>query len=509
MVTLCTKLIIISIPARLMATTTSPPITLRQGSILLFLFMILVFSAFTQLGYFKGHHYYNTALGQKEEEEKKEDQQQTKNLLLPTLKDPNLKVEVVFKGLKWPTSMAFLGPNDILVLEKNDGTVRRIVDGKMLPNPVLDVNVANKFERGMLGIAIAKHTPPNGPTYVFLYYTESKVEGSDVCYKEETKCKPAGDALGNRLYRYELVGNKLLNPKLLLDLPADENQHNGGQVIIGPDQNVYLTIGDINHQTKAANYEKGPDPDGTAGILRIDQDGKPVGNGIIGNKYPVNLYYAYGVRNSFGMDFDPVTHNLWATEAGLYYVDELNLVKPGFNSGWQDVDGMASRCKPMICGYLDEKGGGEEGKLSSAFKEDLVDFDGKGTYSEPKFVWEYNPTPTAVKFLNSDKLGKQYQNDLFVGDFNHGSLYDFKLNEDRTDLVLGGPLVDKVSKASNEEESIIFGKGFGEDADMDKEIKKSNDFGGITDIEVGPDDGYLYILTFLENSGTIYRIVPK
>jgi aldose sugar dehydrogenase len=512
MVTLCTKLIIISIPARwMMATTTNLPITLRQGSILFFLFMILVFSAFTQLGYYNGHRY-NTALGQKEEQ-KKEDQQQTKNLPLPTLKDPNLKVEVVFKGLKWPTSMAFLGPNDILVLEKNEGTVRRIVDGKMLPNPVLDVNVANKFERGMLGIAIAKHPPPNGPTYVFLYYTESKVEGSDVCYKEETKCKPAGDALGNRLYRYELVGNKLVNPKLLLDLPADENQHNGGQVIIGPDQNVYLTIGDINHQTKAANYEKGPDPDGTAGILRIDQDGKPVGNGIIGNKYPVNLYYAYGVRNSFGMDFDPVTHNLWATEAGLYYVDELNLVKPGFNSGWQDVDGMASRCMPKICEYLEERGGGEEeGKLSSsaAFKEGLVDFDGKGTYSEPKFVWEYNPTPTAVKFLNSDKLGKQYQNDLFVGDFNHGSLYDFKLNKDRTDLVLGGgPLADKVSKASNEEEGIIFGKEFGEEADMDKEIKKSNDFGGITDIEVGPYDGYLYILTFLENSGTIYRIVPK
>jgi aldose sugar dehydrogenase len=77
--------------------------------------------------------------------------------LLPTVNDPNLKVEKVFEGLRFPTKMAFLGPNDILVLEKDNGTVQRIVNGQMLSEPVLDVNVANKFERGLLGIAVAKH----------------------------------------------------------------------------------------------------------------------------------------------------------------------------------------------------------------------------------------------------------------------------------------------------------------------------------------------------------------
>src|ERR671931_432120 len=91
----------------------------------------------------------------------------------PTVNDPNLKVEEVFNGLEEATSMAFLGPNDILVLEKDKGTVQRIVDGKMLPDPLLDVNVANLDERGLLGIAVAKHTNNNGPRYVFLYYTES------------------------------------------------------------------------------------------------------------------------------------------------------------------------------------------------------------------------------------------------------------------------------------------------------------------------------------------------
>ena len=60
---------------------------------------------------------------------------------------------------------------------------------------------------------------------------------------------------------------------------------------------------------------------------------KLLGKGILGNTYPLNLYYAYGIRNSFGMDFDPVTGKLWDTENGPDYGDEINLVEPGFNSG--------------------------------------------------------------------------------------------------------------------------------------------------------------------------------
>src|SRR5919197_1003392 len=105
--------------------------------------------------------------------------------------DPNLKYEVVASGLKSSTTMAFLGPNDILVNEKNNVTVQRIIDGKIQPQPVLDVSVANKNERGMLGIAVAKPSANNNnsnsnnttpsTTYVFVSYTETKVEGSDIC----------------------------------------------------------------------------------------------------------------------------------------------------------------------------------------------------------------------------------------------------------------------------------------------------------------------------------------
>ena len=98
----------------------------------------------------------------------------------PGITDPNLKVEVVFKntdGLDTPaTSMAFLGPDDILVLEKNKGTVQRIVDGQLQSKPLLEVQVGNEIEWGMLGIATTKSA---GKTYVFVYYTEAEADGKE------------------------------------------------------------------------------------------------------------------------------------------------------------------------------------------------------------------------------------------------------------------------------------------------------------------------------------------
>src|SRR5436309_607237 len=214
-------------------------------------------------------------------------------LAQPTVaKDPSLKVELIAQGLRSPTSMAFLGLNDILVLEKETGTVQRITNGKMLPQPMLQVPVSMTGERGLLGIAIAKHN--NGPTYVFLYYTKDGGGGRQ--------------SLVNVLYRYELVNNQqLANPKLLLNLPAlPGSNHNGGKVVIGPDNNVYTVIGDLRaHRTQAQNVANGPPADSTGGILRVTQDGQPASNSPLGQgTAPLNLYYAYGIRNSFGIGFD-------------------------------------------------------------------------------------------------------------------------------------------------------------------------------------------------------------
>src|SRR5919112_521852 len=424
----------------------------------------------------------------------------------PTLNDANLNLEQIFTGLDHPTSMAFAGPNDILVTEKNTGMVKRIINGQLNPKALLDVSVANVAERGMLGIAILNNNnSSNGnaatntisPTYVFLYYTESSsaTDGDDVDSEESV--------LGNRLYRYELVDNQLVNPKLLLDLPADpppgrenaEKAHNAGKVLIGPTDNyVYVGVGDvIGHRGQAQNVPDGAPLDGTSGILRVTQDGQVQLNPPLGSTQPMSpYYYAYGIRNTFGMDFDPITGKLWDTENGHEFADETNLVEPGFNSGYSKIEGFVKDAVTEVSEDDSEKDSSAETTATATTinpATDLVNFGANSQYSDPEFVWTATLGVTALKFLNSDKLGKQYQNTMFIGDTNLGWLYNFKLNPERTGLLFadGSPLEDKIANTPDEMQETIFGKGFGV----------------ITDIQVSPYDGSLYVLTY---GGSIYKI---
>jgi glucose/arabinose dehydrogenase len=422
----------------------------------------------------------------------------------PTIYDPDLRIEMVFQGdfkfdkmnSQVPVStMTFLGPDDIILLNKNDGTVNRILGGTLLNEPLLDVNVANKRERGLLGVETSKGK--NNDIYVYLYYTEAeKKDGNDDCptpwYSGSYHCIPTNEPVGNRLYKYELKNNKLINQRILLDLPFTPSPtHNGGVVKIGPDDNVYVTVGDllggtnINSSTKAQNLN-GLDPDGRSGILRITQDGKPVNHGILGSSHPVNKYYAYGIRNSFGIDFDPLTGNLWDTENGPAYGDEINLVKPGFNSGWERIQGI---WHPIVNNSSDSDLIAGKELLNPVHQ--LQDFKGNGHYSNPEFIWKDTVGPTAATFLDSDKLGKKYENDLFVGSIG-GRIFHFDLTADRTKLKLSGDLGDKIADSEEELGTIIFGKNLGL----------------ITDLEIGPD-GHMYALSSYTDKPTIFRIIPR
>ncbi len=389
-----------------------------------------------------------------------------------TINDPRLRADVVFSGLNFPTSMTFLGPDDILVLEKNNGTVKRIVDGRLLPDSLLRVEVSTVSERGMLGIATERQAN-NGSRYIFLYFTEDDGKKSSESKEQQT-------VIGNRLYRYELVDDKLTNPKLLLDLPANPGPaHNGGKMVIGPDHNLYIVNGDLYGSTILQNIANARQPDGTGGVLRITQDGKPVNKGILGSEYPLSLYYAYGIRNSFGLAFDPVSGKLWDTENGPYYGDEINLVDPGFNSGWKKIQGIWTDNNEHI------------GDVAPLNPHGLVNMNGKGKYSGPEFTWNSTVGVTGIDFLNSDNLGKQYENSLFVGDFHNGNLYNFKLSTDRSQIVLRDSLADKIANNEEELKEVIFGQGFG----------------AITDVKTGPD-GYLYVLSIKEG-GTDCNALPN
>ena len=105
-----------------------------------------------------------------------------------------------------------------------------------------------------------------------------------------------------------MIQDKLVKPKLLLDLPTTPGPaHNGGKLIVGPDGNLYLTIGDLNPNnsraknatfSQAQNHAEGLKPDGRAGILKITTTGNTVKGGILGSQSPFNKYFAYGIRNS-------------------------------------------------------------------------------------------------------------------------------------------------------------------------------------------------------------------
>ena len=368
-------------------------------------------------------------------------------LAVPTVNDPNLSVTQLVSGLSAPTTMAFIGASDILVLQKNNGQVRRIINGVLQGSSVLTVNVDNSSERGLLGIALHPDFPATPSVY--LYFTESS----------------GGAAVGNRVYRYTWTGSALTSPQLIIDLPVTLGpNHDGGIIIFGPDRKLYIVIGDLNRNGQLQNFPAGPAPDDTSVILRLNDDGTtPSDNPFFTQGGNVARYFAYGIRNSFGMAFDPVTDKLWITHNGPESFDEIDLVEPGFNSGWEQIMGPASSTSGLFV-------------LPGSH------------YADPKFSWLNTVGPTGIAFLNSAALGAQYHNEAFVGDINNGNLYLFPVNNARDGFNLTGLLTDKVADNAGELNQVIFGTGFN----------------GITDLKVGPD-GLLYVVSFFDGAISVVK----
>jgi glucose/arabinose dehydrogenase len=294
----------------------------------------------------------------------------------PSLIDPNLRVRAVIRNLDQPISMAFIGPNDLLVLEKATGKVRRVVNG-VLTSTVLDLAVNSFSERGLLGIALHPDFPSNPSIYLF--WTESST-GVDSSQPQDVPL------LGNRVDKFIWNGSRLSRDANLIHLRAfqeDAGQpprgnHDGGVIRFGPDRKLYIYMGDNGRRGQMQNLPDGPgcitppcdgipqgnlpddqfggpEPDNahlTGVILRLNEDGTPASDNsfvlagtVRGGQAGANLkkVFAYGIRNGFGMAFDPVSGKLWEAQNGDDSFTELNLVEKGANLGWIQIMGPVTR----------------------------------------------------------------------------------------------------------------------------------------------------------------------
>ena len=355
------------------------------------------------------------------------EENKTNNIVI---KDSNLIVEEYVSGLNLPVMIDFIDEH-MLVIEKDEGTVKIIKDGILISEPILQLEVSNALEEGLLGILVQNND-------VFVHHTTRSVDD---------------DTVSNWFTKYTWDGEKLIDPVELLSFHKGTGTHNSGVMIEDENGMVFGAIGDLG-------YGKVLDMQQQKNFLSAE-------NNYIGSILSLNApseVYAVGIRNTFGLDIDPVTGILWDTENGHRDFDEVNLVQKKFNSGWSKIQGPIkdNQETPIINGY---------------------------EYSDPEFSWERPVAVTSIHFIQSP-LFPEYENSVLIGSFGGGILYKFELNENRDGFRFDdNNLKDLVLNKEDNPSEIIFGTGFA----------------GITDIKEGPD-GSIYIVTI--GDGKIFRISP-
>jgi glucose/arabinose dehydrogenase len=487
----------------------------------------------------------------------------------PTMLVPNLGVRTAASGLVTPIGLAFLPDGRWLVLEKNTGQVQIVANG-VVKGAALDLAVNNASERGLLGIALHPDFEENN--FVYLFWSciaPAPTENLFVPTLIQCALTPelgadsddllATPLLGNRVDRFVWNGENdtlSFDSNLIMlrsfqndsstsptgpngEIQPPRGNHDGGVIRFGPDEKLYIIFGDAGRRGQLQNLSSGPTLTGlgdpvaddqfggprpddahfTGVIIRLNDDGStPSDNpffaagaamgGEVGEN--VQKIFAYGIRNSFGMAFDPLSGNLWDQENGEDAFDEMNLVEPGMNSGWIQVQGPASRVaqfKQIETTSLHH----EDFPNLQQFRwgpERIADTPAEALsrllvlpgshYSDPEFSWKHVLAPAGIGFLNSRALGPQYFGDLFVGfsvndDPLGGGLMRFNLTGNRRKIGVDDPrLEDRVADNPTfhdptESESLIVGR----------------DFGIVTEIQTAPN-GTLLVVSL--DTGTVYEI---
>lgn len=224
-------------------------------------------------------------------------------------------VQVLLTNLQIPWSLAF-APDGRLFFTERVGRVRIVVNGVLLTEPAVTLpDVRAIGEGGALGLALHPEFARNHLVYVA--YTATRSDGVPV----------------NRIARYRELNNRLVEPTILLDNISAANSHDGSRIRFGPDGKLYITMGDAADPNLAQTLSSL-----NGKILRINEDGTTPVDNPYGS--PV---WTWGHRHPQGIDWHPLTGQMWATEHGARDRDELNLIIRGANYGWPVIQAGETR----------------------------------------------------------------------------------------------------------------------------------------------------------------------
>ncbi len=325
---------------------------------------------------------------------------------------PGVVIETVVPDAKNLVAMDFTPDGRLLYTERisdyTGGTYRgyvRVVENDQLqPDPVYAFPVLHEGERGLLGLAVDPNFAVNH--FVWVYFSR---------YSAQMDC---GSNYKNRVVRFVLNDDNTLagEPETMGCFPINryETIHNGGNLHFGPDDKLYISVG--NNDAKNDAVDPAQDLGSPLGKLHRFNGTGPLS--VPGdNPFPGSSIYAYGLRNSFDFDFDPISGQIFATENGDACDDEINRLLPRGNYGWRP-------------NYPCDDGAP----------------DPQYNTIPPLTYWSSSIAPTGLTFYRGDLI-PEWKNDLFMCAYKNSStaLHHFKLNAARTAIVAHTTLSDTIN----------------------------------------------------------------
>ena len=340
--------------------------------------------------------------------------------------DAGFSVEEVLPDLDVPVFFDFAPDGRIFYSEYETGQVRVVsAELEVSADPVAtfdDVEVY--FERGFLGLELDPDFADNHHLYV--YYSST-----DGTHKLVRITEADGVATDITYLRDDLP---LLGPGM----------HNGGPIVFGPDRTLYLSVGEMTCSDDAQ------DPEAEVGkILRYERDGSIPADNPFGSDNPA---WAYGLRNTFGLAFNPLDGQLYGSENGPTVDDEVNLMEAGANYGW-----------PLWTGAPGQDG----------FEDALI-------------TWTPNICPTGIAVYCGSSYPEEYLGDLFLGNCDGGRVRRLELSGDGSRILEEDP-----TWYAQPQEGLSYEEGYY----------------GVLDVVNGPD-GNIWFSTALGIYRFVYAAAP-